>query len=582
MNLTFANPAGMWALLGIPAIVLIHFLQTKSRRVYASTLFLLDPLAKESTGGSKIERLRNSVPLWLQLLAVLLLAWLLSAPRWIKADSTQSVVVVLDSSMAMRAFQDNLNKMLPERLRELSKAAAKTDWVVMETDLTRPAIYSGGNVEALAEALGKWKPNLGSHDPGPALRLGQSLLHQHGLLVFVSYRQADLPPGAQLIAVGKPTANCGFAGFRFDADKNTWHALVKNYGDTPQQRQWWVDAGGQKIAPEQIMLQPNQALALKGTFPGGVQACALRLDPDAFTVDDSLPMVLPQPKRLKIFSPAGTPFSDFFGKLVQSIPAVDTVVPATGTPDVELAVYDPLLPSLPPGAAIVFLKEPAPRDKYVAGEIVAERDPLTDSLAWQGLLCKETLNIPKREGDRALLWQGERPLIILRGGVKPQLLFNFDIEQSNAERLPAFVILLHRFVESIRDAKIAPETANVETNQLLHVTVDPGGKPVELHTEDGAPDIVVAPAQAETLRAPVEPGFFEVRQGNLVLLKAAAHFTDTRVADLHDAQTIDGLKGATLAAITEKNSRKDFLLPVWILLAAGTFVLNWAWPGRTS
>ena len=581
MNISFANPAGMWALLGIPAILLIHFLQTKSRRVHASTLFLLDPLAKESVGGSRIERIRNSVPLWLQMLAVLLLAWLLSGPRWIRADSTQSIVVVLDSSIAMRAFHDKLDEALPERLRQLAKTAAKTDWVVMESDLTQPAIYSGGNVDALAAALKNWKPNLGAHDPGPALRLGQGLLHQHGLLLFVTYHQVDVPEGVQLFAVGTPTPNCGFTGFRFDADKATWHALVKNYSDSPQQRQWWIEAGGRKIAPEQITLQSNQALALKGTLPAGVKACALRLDDDAFSVDDTMPMVLPQPKRLKISAPAGGAFSDFFTKLIQSLPAVDSVA-ATGTPDITLAVYDPLLANLPAGSAVVFLKEPMARDKYLAGTIIAERDPLMENLGWQGLLCKETLGIVKKPGDRALLWQGDRPLIIVRGGAKPQLLFNFDLDQSNAERLPAFVILLHRFIESIRADRIATEVANVETNQLLRVSVDPAGKPVVLHTEGGAPDVTVPPAQAQTLRAPAEPGFFEVRKGPLVLLEGAAHFADAREADLHDAQTIDGVKAQTIAALTEKNSRGDFLLPVWMLMAAAMLVLNWAWPGRTS
>ena len=579
MNLSFANPAGMWALLGIPAILLIHFLQTKSRRVQVSTLFLLDPLAKESTGGSRIERIRNSVPLWLQLLAVVLLAWMLAGPRWIRSDSTQSIVVVLDSSIAMRAFKDRLEKMLPERLHQLSKAAARTDWVVMESDLAQPAIYSGGNVDALAAALKTWKPDLGSHDPTAALRLGQSMLHQHGLLLFVTYHRVDVPVGTELVAVGTPTNNCGFAGFRFEADKNTWHALVKNYGDTTLQRQWWIEAGNQKIAPERITLQPGQALSLKGTFPAGVQSCMLKMDEDAFTVDDSLPMVLPQPKRLKIFAPTGTPLSDFFTQLIHSVREVDTV-PITSDPDLQFTVYDPLLPEVPSGWAIVFLKEPMERDKYLAGPIITERDPLMDNLSWQGLLCKETLNIAKKDNDRVLLWQGERPLIMVRGSLKQQLLFNFDLDQSNAKRLPAFVILLHRFIESIRDQKIAPETANVETNQLLHVSVDAAGKPVVLHAGGDVPDISVPPSQAQTLHAPVLPGFFEIRQGPFVLLKAAAHFADPREADLRTAESIDGSQDKTVASLAEKNSRGDFLMPLWVLMAASMLVLNWAWPGR--
>ena len=41
MPLLFTNPLGFWALLGIPVVVLIHFLQRQSQVLPATTLFLL-------------------------------------------------------------------------------------------------------------------------------------------------------------------------------------------------------------------------------------------------------------------------------------------------------------------------------------------------------------------------------------------------------------------------------------------------------------------------------------------------------------------------------------------------------------
>lgn len=580
MTLSLANSSGLWALLGVPAILLIHFLQTKSRTIRVSTLFLLKPLAKESTGGRRIERLRNSVPLWLQLLAVVLLAWLLAEPRWIKSDSTQGVVVVLDSSLSMRAFQQQLAAVLPARLRTLARSAAKTEWILIESDPAQPTLYTGGDVEALAAVLKKWKPRLGAHDFMPALRLGQSLLRQHGLLIFVTDRRVEkLPAGVELIAIGTPTDNCGFAGLRIETGKAVWHALVKNYGATLQRRSWWIEIGGQKSAPEQIALEPGQALALKGSFPGGTQTCTLVLSGDAFSIDDRLPIALPQPKRLKVSAETGTSFSEFFDQLLASAQAIDRIA-ENDAPDLKLAVYSPLSPVLPAGNALVFLKEPGPRDKFLAGPVIAENDPLTDGLNWQGLLCKDTLRIPQKPEDRVLLWQDDRPLISVRGGAHRQLLFSFDLDQSNAKRLPAFVILLHRFIESVRSEKIAPETVNVETNQTLRVNADPAGKPVELRADDASGNVTAAPAQAQTLRAPVEPGFFEVKQGSAILLKGAAHFADARTADLRGAESFDSLQNRTIASLAEKNSRQDFLAPVWTLLVAGLLTLNWAWRGR--
>ena len=102
----FANPLALWALLALPVILAIHCLHERARRLRVSTLFLLERVAPESASGARFERLRNSLPLWLQLIAAALIAWLLAEPRWVRADSVQTVVVVLDSSASMSAFKD--------------------------------------------------------------------------------------------------------------------------------------------------------------------------------------------------------------------------------------------------------------------------------------------------------------------------------------------------------------------------------------------------------------------------------------------------------------------------------------------
>ncbi|HRJ10726.1 MAG TPA: BatA domain-containing protein, partial [Prosthecobacter sp.] len=103
-SLTFANPLGLWALLGLPVVVAIHFLQRRQRRVTCTTLFLLEQMRRESRTGNRFEKLRVSIPFWLQLLMVLLLAWLLAQPRWLGRDAVQRVAVVLDASASMAAL----------------------------------------------------------------------------------------------------------------------------------------------------------------------------------------------------------------------------------------------------------------------------------------------------------------------------------------------------------------------------------------------------------------------------------------------------------------------------------------------
>ena len=191
----FGNPAGFLALLAVPAILAIHFLQRESRQVETSTLFLLEQLAPESAQGRRLERLRSSVPLWLQLAAAFLATWLLAQPRWVRPDAAQHVMLVLDSTVSMTAFRDEMLRAVDEDSARLARAAAHTEWEAIESDPARPTVYSGPSREALLAALRAWKPHMGTHDPGPQIQAAQAILGGKGTLIFVTDRKRPIPPG---------------------------------------------------------------------------------------------------------------------------------------------------------------------------------------------------------------------------------------------------------------------------------------------------------------------------------------------------------------------------------------------------
>ncbi|NNE90460.1 MAG: hypothetical protein HKN23_02335, partial [Verrucomicrobiales bacterium] len=233
MSITFANLAGFWALLGIPIILAIHFLQRQSKLVTITTLFLLEQMKRESVSGKKFERLRNSIPLWLQLLAVLILTWLLVQPRWVKPESIQRIAIVLDGSASMSAFREPLAENLEKELAKLATAAKTTEFVVLDSRMDSEPVYNGTDLQELVTALNDWEPLGSAHDPGSALRVGRSLARTGGLVIFATdHVTPDLPYNARLLAVGNEVANVGFAGIDVapNADGElTWKALVRNY-----------------------------------------------------------------------------------------------------------------------------------------------------------------------------------------------------------------------------------------------------------------------------------------------------------------------------------------------------------------
>ena len=182
----------------------------------------------------------------------------------------------------------------------------------------------------------------------------------------------------------------------------------------------------------------------------------------------------PQPKELALFTATSPAFNDLTDKLLRSLQATRASVDAASS-DLVITSYDPLDPVLPETNAVLFVEDPTSVGKYLKGGILAEAHPLIDGINWQALLVRETLELPRQPSDRVLLWQEKRPLIFLReSGMKRILCFNFDLRLSNATQQPAFIVMLHRFAESLREAKVAPQALNLETGQQIRISAGSG------------------------------------------------------------------------------------------------------------
>ena len=229
---------------------------------------------------------------------------------------------------------------------------------------------------------------------------------------------------------------------------------MKNYSSKEQKRTWWVDIPDQKFTPQPVALAAGQAEAVQGVFPPGVKNLTLRTEADSFPVDDSLALLRPEPKQLNVILPGPevlTPVElKLYRQLLSSVEQV-TLTNDAASAQVEVSAYDPFKPVLPTKPAIVLTRDTRKELPVLSGEMLAESHPFVAGLNWQSLVCLDATRIPMRKTDQGLLWQGERSLLFLRSeGMMQQLFINFDLRFANAHKLPAFVVMLHRFLEDVR------------------------------------------------------------------------------------------------------------------------------------
>lgn len=579
----FSNIAGLWALVGIPLVVLIHFLQRKAKTLPVSTLFLLEQTQRDSLSGRRFDRLTPSLPLWLQILFVILLAWLLAEPRYPRSDSVQRVALVLDSSASMQASRPALLDALAKRLPSLRGAATRAEFLVLASDPEQARIYAGSSVPELLAALENWQPESGTLDPTAALRIARSLVAREGVVVYATDTpQETLPFDAQLLAIGTAIENVGFTGVSFAEEQGAlvWKALIRNHGASPQERSWqFLLPDGSKSLPVPVVLEPGRLVQLQGAFPEGTDRCQVVLSADGFKADDVLALVRPQPKPLLTFPSGGEKYSDLFARLIGSLEGAQPALDASSS-DLALVAYDPLSPALPTGNSIICMDDSTRGGQYLRGGIVAERHALLDGLNWQALLVRETLRLDKAPTDQVLLWQGEVPLILLRGGTgAQQLVFNFDLTLSNADRLPALVVMVNRFAAQVLQAKVAPHAQVFETGEPLELACHAGADAaplVLLETPVSGPaQRTVFPANPRLrLQTPRRPGHFTLSQGEETLINGATFFADSREADFSASGSLDQLNPNAGSAV-QRQTRQDHLWRLWVLAALAALLVAW-------
>jgi hypothetical protein len=568
-TLLIGNPSGAWALLAAPAIFAIHFLQERTRVLPSSTLFLLGAVDPATPRGVVLRRLRSSWTLWLQVLAALLLAWVLCEPRWVHPGAWRRITLVVDDSASMGAFRSRVIQGLETVLRPVARTPVYTEWTVLAASRAHDPLYRGPSLDAALNAVqaGEWV-----YPEGDLHRVLTSAVLSRGnvpgSVFWITDRQREgLPAGVQTLAFGEPLPNCGWAGLRVwtAGGETLWEAIVRNWSDTAQKRSWaWSDPAGE-TTKQDLELLPGGLVTLRGTFPEGVSRGRLSLSGDVFALDDSLDLLkpLPRPLRVGCVLEGGAP-AEWTRRVVETVPGGEFV--KAGNVRVLVASAD--APAARRSVALVLFagREFPPG----AGVAVGEEHPLVAGQDWQGLLIGATGDLTPAAGDAVLVWRAGKPLVWL-GSVEgsPRLVFNFPFSKSNADRLPAMVLLLGRFLARVQSLGDDFCRDNAVVGEAIPVTSGNGWR---LHPAQGAP--IPLPARV-ALTAPWQPGPFEVRDAQQkVVYEGAAQFVDPRESDFSAASWFTDL-GDVGGQMNLQQSEPDSLNELWILLAGLAMLGAW-------
>lgn len=522
--MSFAAPAGLLlALLAVP-IVLLHVLRPRREPLPVSSTWLWEELSRPVTAASPWQRLRPSVLLLLQLLAVALLALAAARPvRATDAPLAPHTVFVIDASGSMAA-RDGEPERLDEakddarRLRSQLPAGGVASIVVADAD-PHVALSTSADRRAFDDALRSVRTvaaparfddafSLAASLETPGLPLGVVLVSDGAL--DAEARRA-LRAGTRFVPVGDRSANRAITRLVVEPEGAGLRALVvlRNTGGPAATETVRVDVDGRTEARFSVDLPRGATVERAVSVPDGERVEAF-LEADDLLLADNRAFALAArrpPVRVLHVGP-GNPFLD---RLWAALPGVTversaTARPATGF---DLAVYDRVaVPSPLEAPALVIAPPGGLAEVAVTGTVegpaialVDGDDPLLRGIDLSGVLVLEAQRI-KAPRDQTLVAAEGAPLLVrgVRDG-RAFLYLAFALDASDLPLQVAFPVLGDRLVTELAGTSVP--AGDVRVGQPL--SVGPGAT-VTLPT--GARE----PASSAGVVVTRMPGFHTVAQ----------------------------------------------------------------------
>lgn len=462
--MTLLAPLGLLALgLAIP-IVILHMLTPRRPSTPVSSLEHWDGLRHSITAAEPWQRLRWSLLLVLQLLAVALFATALARPAVIEqAVLAEHTVFIVDASGSMAAIDgrpDRLSDAVERALalREEVPANGLASVVVADAHphVLLEASDDGG---AFRRALETIRTTAADADFESAFALAESLSSADRPTGFVLISDGDLdeveqrlaPLGTRFEAVGSADVNRAITDLSVTSGPGGIQArvTVESTGGPDAIQLLRLDVDGVTVDRRELTIPAGEVVEETFELPLGSRVAAFLDGQDLLAADNQRYAAAPVPGSLKVRVHGDATF--FVDELLASIPQVDRDLAPDETPDLEVFVGAPV----PPEPTVPFLAIDVPGGIQGVTPVgradnpiptLVTSDPLMEDIDVSRMAIAEA-QVVVVESGQVLLGAPGVPLLV-RGhtGVVPFFYLTFTLEQSNLPVEVAFPILGSRMV----------------------------------------------------------------------------------------------------------------------------------------
>jgi Ca-activated chloride channel family protein len=509
--MTFLAPAAAFFALTLPAIVALYFLRIRRPTRVVPALNLWPDQVRDRQANVPWQRLRFSWLLLLQLLAAAVLVAAAVQPVLSAGTSlARHSVVLLDVSASMQA-----RDVQPTRLDEAKKeVGAIIDQLSPQDRMTlvavgpTPRIVASvvGDRDALHRALDGLGASNGTADLSSALALAAGLvrpgddargyLFSDGIVGPIrTDASSSLPFPVEYHPIGVSGENIGLTSLvvRTSAQSRAAYLHVQNFGQQARTFSLEWRADGKLVDVRQLTLAAGVAQDLTVPVPSNATVVSAHIDAgDIFSLDDTVTAVARTPSTFRVL--LVTPGNVFLEQALalRGDLQLDVVAPADykSSAPYAMSIFDRYSPPTLPNGPFISI-DPPPGSPLAGGAAIGvgrvratdAGDPLLTNVDLNDVHIARSQDLRNDTFGRALITSLQTPLVLVRDEPFRQVLFGFDLHESDLPLRIAFPILVQNLSEWILPPSVPshsfhpdePVTIVPETGATSVTVVRPDG-----------------------------------------------------------------------------------------------------------
>ena len=523
--------------LTLPVIVALYFLRIRRPTRIVPAIHLWPDQIRDRQANVPWQRLRPSWLLFLQLLAAAVLVAAAVQPA-VQASATlaRHTIILLDASASMQATD-----VTPSRFAEARRqAGALIDQLgpldrmtlIVVGPMPRIAASVTGDRDALHHALDGISASNGSADLSSALALAAGLvrpgddarayLFSDGITAPLrSSFGAGLPFAVEYHRIGVSGENVALTSLtvRTSAQSRAAYLHVQNFGQQPKSVTLEWRADGHLLDVRPLTLASGQAQDLVLPVPADATAVTARLaSGDLFGLDDSATAVAKTPRAFRVL--LVTPGNVFLEQALRlrTDLQIDVVAPAAYKPSAAYAmtVFDRFTPPQLPDEPSIIIDPPA--GSPVAGgtaigigrvRAADAADPLLTNVDLQDVHIARSQDLRQSTFGRPLITSLQTPLVLVRDEPYRQVLFGFDLHESDLPLRIAFPLLMENLSEWMLPPSVP--SRSFHPDEAVTIVPETGATALTVGRPDGTRRSL-APASIATFADTDPLGLYTVEQ----------------------------------------------------------------------